>query len=52
MTEKYNIELGLIQKTLLLPLWGRAVETRKKNHYWSTLPLSRYSPGSIMIFPS
>ncbi len=28
--EKIKIELGNVQKTLLLPLWGRAVETQKK----------------------
>jgi len=31
MTNKININLGNVQKTLFLPLWGRAVETRKKN---------------------
>ena len=31
MREKTQINLGDIQKTLLLPLWGRAVETRKEN---------------------
>ena len=30
MPEKVTIELGDIQKTLLLPLWIRAVETQKK----------------------
>ena len=30
MSEKLTFELGNIQRTLLLPLWGRAVETRKK----------------------
>ena len=30
MSEKVSIELGNIQRTLLLPLWGRAVETQKK----------------------
>jgi O-methyltransferase involved in polyketide biosynthesis len=30
MSEKVKIELGNIQRTLLLPLWGRAVETLKK----------------------
>jgi O-methyltransferase involved in polyketide biosynthesis len=29
MTEMKKIELGSVQKTLLLPLWGRAVETAK-----------------------
>jgi len=29
--EKISIELGSVQKTLLLPLWGRAVESRKRN---------------------
>jgi len=29
MTGTHTIELGGVQKTLLLPLWGRAVETRK-----------------------
>jgi O-methyltransferase involved in polyketide biosynthesis len=29
MSEKVNIELGEVQKTLLLPLWGRAVESKK-----------------------
>ena len=30
MSEKMKINLGDVQKTLLLPLWGRAVETKKK----------------------
>jgi O-methyltransferase involved in polyketide biosynthesis len=30
MKEKEKIELGNIQKTLLLPLWGRAIESQKK----------------------
>ena len=30
MKEKITIELGDIQATLLLPLWGRAVETHKR----------------------
>lgn len=30
-TGKIKIELDNVQETLLLPLWGRAVETRKKN---------------------
>jgi O-methyltransferase involved in polyketide biosynthesis len=30
MNEKTKIELGSVQKTLLLPLWGRAVETKKQ----------------------
>jgi O-methyltransferase involved in polyketide biosynthesis len=30
MSKKIAIELGGVQKTLLLPLWGRAVETRKQ----------------------
>jgi O-methyltransferase involved in polyketide biosynthesis len=29
MSDKIAIDLGSVQKTLLLPLWGRAVETRK-----------------------
>jgi O-methyltransferase involved in polyketide biosynthesis len=29
MTDRININLGNVQKTLFLPLWGRAVETRK-----------------------
>jgi len=29
MTEKIPVDIGNIQKTLLLPLWGRAVETQK-----------------------
>lgn len=29
MSKKLAIELGNVQKTLLLPLWGRAVETQK-----------------------
>ncbi len=29
MQDKILLELGNVQKTLLLPLWGRAVETRK-----------------------
>lgn len=29
MPEKIAVELGNVQKTLLLPLWGRAVETQK-----------------------
>ena len=31
MTVMNTLELGSVQKTLLLPLWGRAVETRKPN---------------------
>ena len=31
MEEKIRIEKGNIQETLLLPLWGRAVETQKDN---------------------
>ena len=29
MSEKIAIELGNVQKTLLLPLWGRAIESQK-----------------------
>lgn len=31
MVNTDNINLGNVQKTLLLPLWGRAVETNKEN---------------------
>ena len=31
MKDPREIELGSVQKTLLLPLWGRAVETQKPN---------------------
>jgi O-methyltransferase involved in polyketide biosynthesis len=31
MIEKIKVELGMVQKTLLLPLWGRATESQKKN---------------------
>jgi O-methyltransferase involved in polyketide biosynthesis len=31
MTERYAIELGSVQITLLLPLWGRAKESRRKH---------------------
>lgn len=30
MDEKVKLNLGDIQKTLFLPLWGRAIETKKK----------------------
>ncbi len=30
MTEKIRVDLHSVQETLLLPLWGRAVETRKQ----------------------
>lgn len=30
MTERMSVKLGIIQKTLFLPLWGRAVESMKK----------------------
>jgi O-methyltransferase involved in polyketide biosynthesis len=30
MPEKLSIELGNVQKTMLLPLWGRAFETQKE----------------------
>jgi len=33
MPEKITLELGDIQKTLLLPLWGRAIETQKKKPF-------------------
>lgn len=29
MSEKIKVELGKVQETLLLPLWGRAIETQK-----------------------
>jgi hypothetical protein len=29
MVKKIPLELGDVQKTMLLPLWGRAVETQK-----------------------
>jgi O-methyltransferase involved in polyketide biosynthesis len=31
MSAKANVNLGNIQKTLLLPLWGRAAETKKEH---------------------
>jgi O-methyltransferase involved in polyketide biosynthesis len=31
MSEKIAIDLGNVQKTLFLPLWGRAIETRKEH---------------------
>ena len=31
MSEKITVDLGNVQKTLLLPLWGRAVESKKEN---------------------
>ena len=31
MTEKMKIDLGNVQKTLFLPLWGRAVESKKQH---------------------
>jgi O-methyltransferase involved in polyketide biosynthesis len=31
MTDHTDINLGGVQKTLLLPLWGRALETKKDN---------------------
>ena len=31
MSEKITIDLGHVQKTLLLPLWGRAVESKKEH---------------------
>ncbi len=30
MSEKIIVELGNVQKTLFLPLWGRAVESKKE----------------------
>ena len=33
MTNRININLGNVQKTLFLPLWGRAVETRKRKPF-------------------
>jgi len=30
MSEKIALDLGNVQKTLLLPLWGRAIETQKQ----------------------
>jgi O-methyltransferase involved in polyketide biosynthesis len=30
MTDKINVKLSNIQETLLLPLWGRAIETKKE----------------------
>ncbi|GAP22608.1 class I SAM-dependent methyltransferase [Leptolinea tardivitalis] len=31
MSEKIKVQLGNVQKTLLLPLWGRAKETKKRD---------------------
>ena len=31
MSERITVELGNVQKTLFLPLWGRAVESKKEN---------------------
>lgn len=31
MTEKITVELGNVQKTLFLPLWGRAAESQKEH---------------------
>lgn len=31
MSEKISVELGSVQITLLLPLWGRAIEAQKRN---------------------
>jgi O-methyltransferase involved in polyketide biosynthesis len=31
VSQKISVNLGNVQKTMLLPLWGRAVETRKKH---------------------
>lgn len=31
MAEKISIELGSVQKTLLMPLWGRAIESKREN---------------------
>ncbi len=31
MTNRAKIELGHVQKTLFLPLWGRAVESKKRH---------------------
>jgi len=30
MTDRKYLKLGHVQKTLLLPLWGRAEETKKQ----------------------
>jgi O-methyltransferase involved in polyketide biosynthesis len=34
MVKKIKIELGKVQETLLLPLWGRAIESQKKPPDW------------------
>jgi O-methyltransferase involved in polyketide biosynthesis len=31
MTDRVSVKLGNVQKTLFLPLWGRAVESKKNN---------------------
>jgi O-methyltransferase involved in polyketide biosynthesis len=31
VTEKISIDLGSVQRTLFMPLWGRAIESRKKH---------------------
>jgi O-methyltransferase involved in polyketide biosynthesis len=31
MMSKIAVNLGNVQKTLLLPLWGRAIESKKTN---------------------
>jgi hypothetical protein len=38
MENQININLGDVQKTLFLPLWGRAVEAKKEGLCWLTKP--------------
>ena len=51
ISEKTRVDLGHVQRTLLLPLWGRAVETQKKKPLlWIERPL-KSSIRSITTFP-
>lgn len=34
---KEKIKLGFVQETLLLPLWGRAMEFKNENSHWALL---------------
>ena len=46
MPEKITVDLGTAQKTLLLPFWGRAVESKKENPLLTLAEIGGYHAQS------
>ncbi len=52
-TKKMSVDLGNVQKTLLLRLWGRAFETKKeKPHSSLDCRMTSFAPAKAQILPA